>query len=154
MNWKTTKLTIFVVVLGVVLFNTATVSAQGVYFADANLKQLVEFYLNVSDPTADDMLGLTYLDDACIGIDDLTGLEYAYNLAELSLYDNQISDISPLSGLTNLTYLYLSYNQISDISPLAGLTNLTYLNLDHNQISNISCLSGLTSLTELHLYDN
>ena len=87
-------------------------------------------------------------------ISDLTGLEYATNLTELSLIANQISDISPLSGLTNLTYLDLEGNQISDIAALAGLTNLTHLSLGDNEISDISPLSGLTNLTSLDLSYN
>jgi Leucine-rich repeat (LRR) protein len=37
------------------------------------------------------------------GILDLTGLEHATNLTELSLQSNQISDVSALASLTNLT---------------------------------------------------
>jgi len=144
-----------------------------VYFADANLKAVVEQELGISDPTPNDMLALTFLDASNRGIVYLTGLEYATNvtwlfldynqiseisalsglteLEALGIDDNQISDISPLSGLTNLTMLWLGYNQISDISVLSGLTNLTWLNLDHNQISDISPLSGLTNLTMLWL---
>ena len=96
MKRKTTILIISV--LGVVLFNTAIVGAQGVYFADANLKQAVEEELGISDPTAEDMLALTLLDAHNRGIDNLTGLEYADNVTILSLGSNQISDISPLSA--------------------------------------------------------
>ncbi|MFM6013871.1 MAG: trypsin-like peptidase domain-containing protein [Dolichospermum sp.] len=39
------------------------------------------------------------------------------NLTDLSLYENQISDIKPLSNLTKLTFLGLTVNQISDIKP-------------------------------------
>ncbi len=133
MKRKTTKLTI--IVLGIVLFNAAMVSAQPVYFADANLKQAVEEELGISDPTADDMLGLTGLTANNKGIDNLTGLEYGVNLTMLVLVSNQISDISPLSGLTNLWELVLAYNQISDISPLSGLTNLMELDLQNNPLN-------------------
>ena len=95
MNRKTTKLTI--ILLGVVLFNTAMAGAQPVHFADANLKQAVEQALGISDPTVDDMFALTYLDAHNKGIDNLTGLEDAVNLTVLYLWDNQLSSISPLS---------------------------------------------------------
>ena len=92
--------------LSLVLFNAAMASAQGVYFANANLKWAVERELGITDPTADDMLALTYLDANNEGISDLAGLEYGVNLTSLSLRDNrQISDISLLSGLTKLTTL-------------------------------------------------
>ena len=127
---------------------------QPVYFADQDLKARVEAALGVSDPTADDMLGLTSLNAASSNIDNLTGLEYATNLVHLVLSGNQISDFSPLSGLTNLRFLFLNYNQISSISPLSGLTNLALLYLHSNQISNLSPLSGLTNLVRLDLYNN
>ena len=98
MKRKTTKLTVIVIVSGLVLFNTATASAQVVYFADANLKLAVEDELGISNPTAVDMLDLTLLDAHNRGIDNLTGLEYGLNLTRLYLYNNQISDISALSG--------------------------------------------------------
>ena len=155
MKRKTTKLAVIVIVSGLVLFNTAMTSAQPVYFADPDLKWVVEQKLGVSDPTADDMLALTLLDALMSGIDNLTGLEYAVNLAKLSLYNNGITDISPLSGLTNLTWLGLGHNKLSDnISPLSELTNLTTLSLGENRISDISPLSGLTNLTLLNLYNN
>ena len=75
-------------------------------------------------------------------------------LTNLSLFNNQISDIKPLSNLTNLTNLSLSFNQISDIKPLSNLTNLTSLYLLSNQISDIKTLSNLTNLTNLNLFSN
>ena len=140
-----------ILTMAVILLVAATVSAQLVVFADANLKAAVEGELGVSNPTPKHMLGLTFLNAGGMGIADLTGLEYGVNLTTLHLWDNQIIDISPLSGLTNLTYLSIGNNQISDISPISGLTNLTTLYLWINQISNISPLSGLTNLTTLSL---
>jgi len=127
---------------------------EPVYFADANLNACVEATLGITDPTPTDMLGLTSLGCTYSGIVDLTGLEYATNLTELYLRNNQISDISALSGLTNLTRLWLNNTQISDISALSGLTNLTRLWLNNNQISDISAVAGLTNLTYLHLGGN
>jgi internalin A len=72
-------------------------------------------------------------------------------LTDLSLGNNQVSEISPLSGLSNLRMLSLSSNQISDISPLSGLIGLTDLSLGNNQVSEISPLSGLIGLTLLNI---
>ncbi|RZB34737.1 MAG: hypothetical protein SRB1_00505 [Desulfobacteraceae bacterium Eth-SRB1] len=96
-----------------------------VTFNDANLKALIEENLGIVNPTQSDMLGLAHLFGDSRGIIDLTGLEYATNLASLVLLDNEIVDISALSGLTSLTKLTLYKNHISDLSPLSGLTNLT-----------------------------
>jgi len=156
---------------------------EPVHFPDPLLKEAVERYLWISDPTPSDMLDLTELsregdwdfeeDDA---ITDLTGLEYATNLRTLHLRLNLIGDISPLSGLTTLdrcnlsenrstdlaplsgldrlTYVNLHANDITDVSPLSNLTNVTTLILRFNQISDLSPLSGMTSLRELDLGDN
>ena len=76
------------------------------------------------------------------------------NLIWLSLYTNNIADVSPLAGLTNLAYLWLDANNITDISPLAGLTRLEVMNLASNIITDVSPLVGLTNLIELDLRGN
>lgn len=82
-------------------------------------------------------------------IADLTGLEFATGLVDLSLDDNEIVDIGPLSGLTNLSRLDLSGNPIEDLSPLAGLTGLTKLNIDRLDVVDVAPLAGLTNLEGL-----
>jgi Leucine-rich repeat (LRR) protein/uncharacterized protein YycO len=133
--------------------NTAFAEAP-IYFADANLKAVVEARLGIADPNAIDMLALGYLSEGSRAIRSLRGLEYATNMIGLVLINNQISDLLPLAGLTNLTYLRLDGNWISDLSPLGGLANLTELYLINNQISNFSPLAGLTNLTKLRLDGN
>ena len=88
------------------------------------------------------------------GVADLAGLEYAVNLEQLRLSDNEISDLSALSGLGSLSVLDLGRNRISNISPLAGLSSLYALYLSHNRIADLSPLAGLRSLATLHLADN
>ena len=134
------------------------ISSQDVVtFADPNLEQAVRDALGIpaGQPiTKADMARLTDLDASNRGIQNLSGLEYAINLQNLSLGYNQISDISLLTNLTKLQWLYLMYNQISDISPLANLTNLQYLDLMYNRISNIRPLGSLTNLLWLGLERN
>jgi internalin A len=138
-----------------------------VYFADAVLKARVEAQLGVTDPTVADMVFLKELSAPGRGISDLTGLEYATNLASLNLGEffyywdwppelrtNQVRDISPLAGLTRLKLLDLSSNLISDISALSGLTALETLAIYNNQITDISALSGLKNLTSLDMERN
>lgn len=133
---------------------TAASAEEPVYFADPNLKKVVELGLFVWDPTPTEMLGLTQLYGYPVGIVDLTGLEYATNLQILHLRGNRIRDLSPLSGLTNLEELHVNVNQISDLSPLSGLTNLCHLDAHNNQISDLSSLSDLTDLEILKLFNN
>ena len=122
---------------------------------DFNLRSIIEKKLHKTKGatiTQADMLKLTELthfDD--LGIEDLTGLEFATNLTDLWLNNNEIVDISPLARLTNLATLGLDNNRITDISALARLTNLIQLHLTENQISDISSLAKLTNLTDLDL---
>jgi len=78
-------------------------------------------------------------------------------LEKLSLYSNEITDVTPLAGLTKLEVLSLGWNyQLTDITPLAKLTQLKRLVVfgGGNQIADLTPLAGLTNLTELVLGDN
>lgn len=154
---------------------------------DANLRELIERFLNKNsgDPiTRGDMATVTTLAvrssdhrvDTGEGIRDLSGIEYASNLAvlvsdtgtisdlsplkglkhlrQLELAGNYISDLTPLADLESLVVLVLGRNYISDITPLAGLDSLEYLDLSANQISDLSALRNLSSLTILSLTSN
>jgi len=129
---------------------------EAVFFADPNLDAAIREAIDVPERPIylSDLEGLTELSASGMDIDDLSGLEYAKNLAVLNLERNQISDISPLANLTSLRWLDLYRNQIGDISPLANLTNLTWLHLPYNQIDDISPLADLTKLTGLYLGAN
>jgi hypothetical protein len=59
------------------------------------------------------------------------------NLTWLSLFGNEIVDISALSGLTNLETLHLSKNEISDIQVLVdnpGLGWGDWVNIEYNHL--------------------
>ncbi|MEN6577481.1 MAG: leucine-rich repeat domain-containing protein, partial [Phycisphaerales bacterium] len=127
---------------------------EPVYFADPSLKAAVEHALWVSDPTPADMLELTMLTSNSKGIATLTGLEYAANLQELTLRQNEISDISPLAGLMFLRTLILNNNHIGDLSPLSGLHNLGHLDIHENGLADLSALSGLDDLRYLNAHGN
>ena len=148
------KLGCSLVCLSALLFSSPVYAQDPVYFADANLKLLVEDALWVSDPTPADMLGLINLIGSNRNISSLSGLETANSLEDLTMSYNQISDISMLSGLSNLRILALSNNQISDISPLAGLRNLVHLDVHDNDIADISALAGLNKLETLFIRYN
>ena len=84
-------------------------------------------------------------------IRDLTGLQFATNLDELSLGDNQISDLSPIAGLINLRSLSFPRSNVSDLSPLAGLINLDNIWFNAGaKISDLSPLAGLINLRVIH----
>ena len=124
---------------------------------DPILRRAIEEKLGKAEnaPISDtDMLYIIRLNNIEPGVRDLTGLEFATNLASLRLDGNQISDLSPLKNLTNLTELYLFFAQVSDLSFLKNLTNLTYLAFVNAQVSDLSLLKNLNNLTFLDLYGN
>ena len=53
--------------------------------------------------------------------EDIVHLRYMTNLTQLSLVNNEISDLTPLSGLHNLTDLFLNSNPISNWSPISHM---------------------------------
>ena len=117
--------------------------------------------LRVESPALRDLTGLEYainLEDLSLGtvgmVSDLTPLANLTSLRNLNVARNQISDIRPLAGLIGLTRLNLRNNHIRDLNPLAGLIELTFLNLRNNHIRDLNPLAGLIELTFLNLRDN
>ena len=104
--------------------------------------------------TKEHLKHLANLDVWNSNISDLTGLEHATNLQDFNGDRNQISDLTSLSGLIHLHTLSLRENQIFDISPLANLTTLHRLNLSINQVSDIIPLGNLRGLRWLDLEYN
>lgn len=88
------------------------------------------------------------------GIRDLRGLQFAINVRELNLDNNEFSDLSPLASLINLRRLWINGSLVADISPLRGLINLNLLYLRRSLVSDLSPLSGLINLRSLSLRGN
>ena len=91
------------------------------------------------------------LDSMGIQNENLLEIQRFYALENLSLSDNEISDISALVSLGGLTTLNLSGNNVSDISALVNLKSLRTLYLDHNPIHDFSHLHSLTGLANLSI---
>ena len=124
-----------------------------VQIPDPNLRAAIAEELGKSPNlpiTVQEMEGLGILVALNKGIRDLTGLQFATNLKDLFLRDNQISNLSPIAGLIRLRILALTYNPISDLSALRGLINLTSLEMYHIPISDLSPLAGLINLEALY----
>ena len=139
-----------------VLFSDQSIS-PGVLIPDENLRTKVRDALGLEADatiTQQKMKILKSLQDVR-GITNLTGLEHAINLTNLTIVGSRsITDYTPLASLTNLSDLLLASNNMSDVTPLTSLTNLTRLNLDNNQISDLTPLANLTKLRKLELGSN
>ena len=151
---KLTILTLILVLTALAQLTAPPVQAE-VSIPDANLAAVIREALGLpagAAITADAMRDLTEFEANFSGIVDLTGLEHAVNLVELSLGATDVSDVSTLENLTNLETLEIWATDVSDVSALENLTNLELLSLGGTAVSDISALAHLTNLVELHLY--
>ena len=123
---------------------------------DAYLRDLLKLYLGLAANAPITQGHLAKLNSLSSGgqIADLTGLEFALNLADLQLNNSRIDDISALSGLNKLYLLSVEGSNISDLSPLSEVHALKFLSLAGNKISDVSALSDLPVLLELDLSGN
>ncbi|WP_045217042.1 leucine-rich repeat domain-containing protein [Desulfonatronovibrio magnus] len=139
---------------------TPTPEPEQIDISDANLKEAIMVELGRGHEhilNRDDMEELLVLNASQLDITDLTGLEYAVNLNQLYLNNNNVSNLSALAELESLTHLHLWNNNISDssLSDLSKLESLTFLHLGSNiSISDVSALGNLLNLQELHLSFN
>ena len=88
---------------------------------------------------------------------DIYSLTDLYNLQELNLTDNRLTEIPrEIGNLTNLQTLILSYNQLTELPrEISNLTNLQYLHLDNNHLTEIPReIGNLTNLQYLGLSGN
>jgi Leucine-rich repeat (LRR) protein len=125
------------------------VSEPEVNIPDPNLRERIEakFGKQPGAPiTESEMATLIYLEADHVDISDLAGLEFATNLTELWLGENEISNISVLSGLTNLTVLDLSGNSISDLSPLVANIGLYEVDVRENPVNDTSITIHIPAL--------
>jgi glucan-binding YG repeat protein len=133
---------------------TSSYSENEIYFSDYYLKYVILDALGKESWESvypSDMISLNVIYAKSQSISNITGLENATNLEDLTLWDNYVSDISPLTNLTNLTYLDLDNNNITDLSPLYGKQYLHTLFLTSNPISDISVLLSLPNLQYVNL---
>ena len=136
------------------LMGGGCVFGQVVDIPDPNLATTVRVALElpVDAPISQqEMLRPTHLTANESKITNLTGLEHATNLRQLTLARNNISNLKPLAELTKLNHLGLWVNPISDLSPIANLINLRGLHLAGCHISDLTPLANLTQLEWLTL---
>jgi len=128
--------------------------ADGAIIADPGLRAAIREALefNHDQPLTEEALAeLRILNARRMNIEHLDGLESCVNLTALSLWDNQIRDLSRLSPLTKLEYLDLDGNGVEDLSPLGSLQALSVLYVSQNPVSELSPLADLRALRTLFL---
>jgi hypothetical protein len=128
---------------------------------DANLRQVIRSVINISSDTLTcvDMASLVEIfesDGRDKGITSLEGLQYAINLRDVQLWDNEISDATPLANLEKIEWLNLNFNRISDLTPFQNLTSLRGLFLagSSNPYTDMTPITGLTQLEMLDVSDH
>ncbi len=155
--------------------------ASEVLVSDANLAKALKSAANVAsgEPlTIEDMFSLpTTLNLAGLSITSLVGMQYAINVKELTLSNNEITNLEALRNLYNLEYLSYSNNNVklvpdwiftsrrltevngsandsTNVASFEGTSDLEALYLEGNDLSTLPDLSGCTELTVLSLSHN
>ena len=145
---------------------------DAVTISDAELRKIIETRLGKSpgatiiESEMNGMTGQIFTDSTSTGrsnsITNLTGLEHATGITNMSFHLESIQNLTPLANLTQLTHLELENNKATlNLTPLKKLTNLTTLLVRRNRIrsdapapiTDISGLVDLTKLTRLELSD-
>ena len=119
---------------------------------DPQLKAALNCALSMTNCPCTNSLDLAALSSlwACnYGITNLSGLELAANLTNLSLAGNAVSDLSPLTNLSHLAALEVQDNLVADLSVLSTLTNLLHLSVGGNPIVDYSTMPLLPHLRSL-----
>ncbi len=93
-------------------------------------------------------------------ITDLSGLQYAWQIQEIRLQEQAVTDLSPLKDLPYLSRLYMQHYsnedrgaRLADLSPLEGHPSLEHLELNGSNVLDISHLVNLPLLEHLELHD-
>lgn len=129
-----------------------------VTFECSNLETLVRTALNIEtgDILSTDMLNLYDIRPNGNNVESLVGLEYAKNLENFGILNNEIElhSLEPISQLTSLRRITVSYTDITEPVTLGKLNQVNTINFIDTNISDISFLSGFTALENLTLLDS
>lgn len=94
--------------------------------------------------------------DANGKLSSINFMDKFYNLTDLSLPENNISDISVLKNKTNLTNLILNGSPISNesVKVIGNLKNLNQLNIGYTGINDYTWITQLSKLSTLYVNNN
>ncbi|MCB9425785.1 MAG: T9SS type A sorting domain-containing protein [Flavobacteriales bacterium] len=143
------KYTLIVAMLMGILFSATTKANANITFADANFKsKLLES--STSNTIAKDLTGNYFKIDA--NDDGEIDESEAQSVSSLSVFKQQITNLSGIEYFTNLKYLYCYENHITSLD-LSQNTQLIELNCNNNPLTSID-LSNNTALILLHCDNN
>ncbi|MCV43182.1 class 1 internalin InlK [Listeria monocytogenes] len=133
-----------------------TASQDNVNIPDSTFKAYLNGLLgqaSTANITEAQMDSLTYITLANINVTDLTGIEYAHNIKDLTINNIHATNYNPISGLSNLERLRIMGTDVTSdkIPNLSGLTNLTLLDFSHSAhddsiLTKINTLPKVTSI--------
>ncbi|EAG3567198.1 class 1 internalin InlK [Listeria monocytogenes] len=136
-------------------------SQDNVNIPDTNLKK----YLNgrfgqasTADITQAQMDSLTSITLENINIIDLTGIEYAHNLKDLTITNIHATNYNQVGSIINLERLCIMGADVTSdkIPNLSGLTNLTLLDFSHSAHDNsvLTKINTLPNVNSINLSNN
>jgi uncharacterized protein (TIGR02145 family) len=144
------------ILVAVIIFSDALIAqSEKVYIPDPNFRNYLQTnYSNCMDGDSlitdcEQIQNEAILTLYFQNISDITGIKYFTNLFYLSVYMNSLDSLGEISELSNLSSLDISYNNLSNLNGIENLTNLSNLNLNGNNISNLAGIQYLTMLSTL-----
>ncbi|EHV9415328.1 class 1 internalin InlK [Listeria monocytogenes] len=134
-----------------------TASQDNVNIPDSTFKAYLNGLLkqaSTANITEAQMDSLTYITLANINVTDLTGIEYAHNIKDLTINNIHATNYNQISGLSNLERLRIMGADVTSdkIPNLSGLTNLTLLDLSHSAHDD-SILTKINTLPKVSSID-
>ncbi|EAE2081950.1 class 1 internalin InlK [Listeria monocytogenes] len=134
-----------------------TASQDNVNIPDSTFKAYLNGLLgqaSTANITEAQMNSLTYITLANINVTDLTGIEYAHNIKDLTINNIHATNYNPISGLSNLERLRIMGTDVTSdkIPNLSGLTSLTLLDLSHSSHDD-SILTKINTLPKVNSID-
>lgn len=152
------RIFLFLILLSVSTIGFSQIQCQSgelVFIDDLALQNALIEELGPTDAyTCDGLLSLTSLRLVNKGIQDVSGLVHAGNLASLNLTSNEIVDFTPLVALKQLKTLVLNNNKIEMVSNIGELESLRNLQLKNNQLTSLPENLESNSLITLNISDN
>ncbi len=127
-----------------------------VVFKDEKFEELIREQIGKAEGevTSFDMQEIYDLQIKETGIEDLTGLEYATNLSDLSIFKEEIESLDPIKNLNSLKRITISYSVIKKLPIEFGKdVQLVSLSIIDTIVESIDFVSEMTFLETITISD-